>query len=56
MKPGGPEVMRQAGQKLEELTRVIGEGELTQISMPKEVAAMTFRIPEGAWEALGRRG
>ena len=55
MKAGGPEAMRQAGQKLEQLTRVIGEGELTQISMPKEVAAMAFRIPGGAWEALGER-
>jgi len=56
MKPGGPEAMRQAGQKLGELTRVIKEGDLTQISMPKEVAAMAFRIPRDAWEALERRG
>jgi len=56
MKPGGAETMREAGQKLRELTSVIEEGELTQISMPKEEAAMAFRIPKGAWDALGMRG
>ena len=56
MKPGGPETMRQAGQKLEELTTVIKKEDLAQIMMPKKVAAMAFRIPEGAWETLGRRG
>jgi len=56
MKPGGPEVMKEAGQKLEELTTVIEGGKLTQVSMPKEVAAMAFRIPEGAWDSLGKKG
>ena len=56
MKPGGAETIREAGQKLKELTSMIEEGELIQISMPKEVAAMAFRIPEKAWDALKRRG
>jgi len=56
MKPGGAETIREAGQKLKELTSMVEEGELIRVSMPKEVAAMAFRIPEKAWDALKRRG
>jgi len=55
MKPGGPETIKEAGSRLKEITNVIKKGDLTQISMPKEVAAMAFRIPKEAWEALERR-